>query len=167
MLSASALPRRTWLLLAALGLALVVGVLSLTRKPAAIPAAVTFDHRRPWYLYKGQLILVSNEKGSALIQFTVEHPSAAEYRWRFRSAGSGHEVSGSGRVFEAYSEERTGPSEFKVTDVGSHLAVTAGPFILEWSSGGTNLNYLYIDPEVLSARIVTGEFESFPLGPAA
>ena len=165
MLSAPSLPRRTWVLLAALGLALVVGGLSLTRRPAATPAA-TFDHRRSWFLYKGQLILVSNKEGSSLIQFIAERPSAAEYRWRFRSAGTGHEASGSGRVFEAYSEERTGPSEIKVKDVGSHLAVTAGPFILEWSSGGTNLQYLYIDPSVLSARIVTGEFESFPLGPA-
>jgi hypothetical protein len=112
-------------------------------------------------------LLLTNKEGAALIQFTGERLSAAEYRWRFKPAGSGPEASGFGQVFEAYSEKRVGPAQVKVTDVGSRLAVTAGPFILEWSTGGTSGHYLYIDPEDFTARIVTGEFESFPLGPAA
>ena len=158
---------RTWLLLAGLGLVLVAAGVSLKHTLAPKPPAVSFDQRRPWKLRKGQLILVTNEKGSALIQFTAERSSAAEYRWRFKPAGTGSETSGSGRLLELYAEERTGPNEVKVTDVGSCVAVTAGPFILEWSSAGTTGHYLYIDPGVLKARIVVGEFESFPLAPTA
>ena len=144
---------------------MVVGfALFVARRPAPPPDCGPPDTRRSFFVRKGQLVVITSAQGAALIQFTGERPSAAEYRWRFRPAGPGPETAGVGRVFEAYSEQRVGPNEVKVTDAGGRVAVKAGPFILEWSSGGTTGHYLYIDPSIFSLPIATGEFESFSLG---
>jgi hypothetical protein len=119
--------------------------------------------RKHLLVRKGQLVLFTASVGTAIIQFTAERLGSAEYRWRFKPHSDGPEVSGSGQVFEAYRQERTGPHEVKVTDIGSQLLVRAGPLItVEWSSGGTSGNYLYV-PSDMSARIVVGNLESIDL----
>jgi hypothetical protein len=111
---------------------------------------------------KGQLVLFAARDGTAIIVFAAERVGSAEYRWRFKPCSDSPEESGSGRVFEAYKQEQTGPREVKVTDVGSQLFVRAGPIAVEWSTGGLSGNYLYV-PSDMSARIVTGDFESIDL----
>jgi hypothetical protein len=119
--------------------------------------------RKNLLVHKGQLVLFKTSVGTAIVQFTAERLGSAEYRWRFKPLSDGPEVSGSGQVFEAYRQEQTGLHEVKVTDIGSQLLVQAGPLItLEWSTGGTSGNYLYV-PSDMSARFVDGDLESIDL----
>ena len=162
---------------AVLGIGVVVLGLGLWRSPRAGQAAAHDQVAAPlpytppdpartgssvWQqgveLSPGQLLLLRNRYGAAVVQITEQGASSASYRWRFQPPGGGPEQSGTGRVFERY--EKVGETKdgaVEVRDVGGRTILQAGPFAIEWSSGGKERGWIYLDRDRMGARIVGGE----------
>jgi hypothetical protein len=107
-------------------------------------------------IQKGQVLLISAAGGSALLQVTRDGINTAEYRWRYKAAGSAQESRGSGFLVD---DALTPGAQSSAHNV----AVKAGPFVIEWSSAGNRGGYLYFDLNRMTPRVVAGDFDTYEL----
>ena len=106
----------------------------------------------------GQLLVLRNEAGAAVVEITAQIAGGASYRWRFQPAGGGAELRGEGKVFERYEGAAKMPDgSVRLKDMGSQLDIQAGPFRIPWSSGDPNFGWIYLDRDALGAQIVNDQ----------
>lgn len=121
-------------------------------------------------LTKGQMLYVATPEGNVLIDFTVigtpqYGANSANYRWKFRPAAGGAELSGTGAVFEKYETVTEGRTGKEIKDVGSKLTVEAGPVHLTWSHGGSKAAWIYYPHTATHARVLDNRtYDTFGAG---
>ena len=106
----------------------------------------------------GQLLVLRNEAGAAVVEITAQIADGAFYRWRFQPAGGGAEQHGEGKLYERFEgAEKMPDGSIRLHDMGSQLDIQAGPFRIPWSSGGANFGWIYLDRDTLGAEIVNDQ----------
>jgi hypothetical protein len=100
----------------------------------------------------------------AAVQFVVIGIHHVEYRFRYRSRGTGRIVSGHDRAIERYRSDRQDSNVTHLTELPGHdVTLRIGKLRAEWSSAGPDEGFVYYDARVASIRNVTGiDFEKLP-----
>jgi hypothetical protein len=113
----------------------------------------------------GDVFVVHTATGEqAAVQFVVIGIHHVEYRFRYRSRGTGRIVSGHDRAIERYRSDRQDSNVAHLTELpGNDVTLRIGKLRAEWSSAGPDEGFVYYDPRVASIRNVTGsDFEKLP-----
>ena len=106
----------------------------------------------------GQLLVLRNEAGAAVVEITAQISDGAFYRWRFQPAGGGAEQRGEGKLYERFEgAEKMPDGSIRLHDMGSQLDIQAGPFRIPWSAGDANFSWIYLDRDTLGAEIVNDQ----------
>jgi hypothetical protein len=112
------------------------------------------------------VVAVSLPSGQrALIQFSKLGDTSAEYRWKYRRTPKADVQVGIGRLFEKYEEmaPREGGGHEVLPLPGHDVIVRAGEIRAEWSAGGIEFCYIYFNPKIATATLVSAA--TFDAGP--
>ena len=128
--------------------------MAVNLKPARSDIAF---QRKSVKLERQDILLVVSKDGNAALRFTAFGPKngVSTYEWRFQPADGGDESRGTGTVFEKYITTRTSPGQYNVEDAGSQLHIIAGAIRLEWSYGSRSSGWIYYNPYLHAARILS------------
>ena len=120
------------------------------------------EKRNPLSVTTNDVLLIHIPSGAtAVVQFTRFDTNKADYRWRYRAAGSQAIESGRGRMIESYERKAKGDGNYEVRPkADQNTTVKAGEIWIEWSPGGTGKGWLYYYPSRASIQVLkSGSFE--------
>ena len=102
------------------------------------------------HIKDGQLLVIDDDKGVAVVEIIHEKGCKATYKWRYALEPRGSEYTGTGQLFEQYAEspEKKG----MVVNVRGELFINAGPYKIEWSCSSSGAGWVY--PRGLKAYVI-------------
>lgn len=132
-------------------------VLGIATNPSAqmdLSAPFAQEERTTIGLKRGEMLVIRDDRGVAVIELTDHRERAVAYRWRARWATTGKEESGSGTLVEQMEPQRADGSTWLDRE-HSRTRIVAGPFSLQWSymslEGGWLYPQLVTKPRVMKA----------------
>ena len=102
-------------------------------------------------LKPGEMLVVRDDRGAAVIELTDHRVRAVAYRWRARSATTGKEEFGTGTLVEQMEPPRADGSTWLDRE-RSQTRIVAGPFSLQWSYMSLEGGWLY--PQAVTKPLV-------------
>lgn len=105
------------------------------------------------------VLLIEVPNGSrAVVQFTELAARKGSYRWRFRRAGSGELLTGTGTVAERYEDIPDGPGRGHMLPLPGHdTIVRAGDIRAAWSWADWKVSYLYFQAHRAKVSVLPAE----------
>ena len=88
----------------------------------------------------GELLVMKSSMGMAVLEMSFNDSCEASYRWRFKPAKGGRELTGSANLFEQYGSAQ---NSSQVTDLAGRLVVVAGPLKTSWSCNSNDSGWIY------------------------
>jgi hypothetical protein len=99
-------------------------------------------------VYEDLMLVLGNAEGAAAVIFTERIGRGKGYRFRYESKDGKKSFSGTGTVFEKYTDGRA-------DDAGSQLFIQAGPLQVMWSDGSATRGWIYYSPETITVQIAS------------
>ncbi|MDD2032068.1 hypothetical protein [Pseudomonas sp. 39167] len=91
-------------------------------------------------IQNGELLVMKSSMGMAVLEMSFKDRCEASYRWRFKPAKGGRELTGSANLFEQYGSAQ---NSSQVTDLAGRLVVVAGPLKTSWSCNSNDSGWIY------------------------
>lgn len=93
-------------------------------------------------IQQGQMLVMANDLGVAVIKFNFNEDGAAYY-WRYRNYTSTEEKSGSGIVYENYAQTPIAENRIIIADLGSKLTINVEDMHVVWSFSEKSSGWIY------------------------
>jgi hypothetical protein len=143
---------------------LLAGAMAAAGAPAPPLVDISYDAKEPQKRQAVQFrvddVLLIEVKGGprAVVQFTELAARGGRYRWRFRRAGSGEVLTGTGSVAEKYEDIPDGPGRGHMLPLPGHdTIVRAGDIRAAWSWADWKVSYLYFHPRRATVTVLPAE----------